>query len=298
MTNTSQAVLPSVSSAEARVIQANQGFYRRIAWKYDRYDGSGFDSYLCQVMRTDLDRIASLHSRPASALHCLDCGGGTGNFAMELLDRGWNVTVVDISAEMLRLLGTKARSKGHSPTLIHSSIEQFLRSTHDLYDLVGFSSVLHHLYSYVSVLQTAASRIRPGGFLYSICDPVAPRHPRWTRTLDSLDIALAKAFFDRADILPGIGRRIRKLFMRKDAMFNRAVAGAGDIAEHHVRTGVDDEQVLQLLRERGFAVLEHARFATGRTAVVRCLNGRLRLLESFKIMAMRPAESTSGLTLR
>jgi hypothetical protein len=146
----------------------------------------------------------------------------------------------------------------------------------------------------LSVVEHAASIVRPGGIFYSNYDPVAPRSPLWSRGFDSLDIAIAKILFDPADVLPGIGRRLRKLFLRNDSMFCRAVASAGDLAEFHVGTGVDDRQILKLLQARGFSIVEHQRFATGRTTVIRFLNERLRLLESFKMIARRDYDLASG----
>jgi len=93
--------------------------------------------------------------------------------------------------------------------------------------------------------------------------------------------------FDPADVLPGIRRRLQKLLSRRDPEFGRAVVSAGDLAEFHVLAGVDDAKILRLLQENGFSIVEHQRFATGRTNVVRFMNERLRLLESFKIIARR-----------
>jgi len=47
------------------------------------------------------------------------------------------------------------------------------------------------------------------------------------------------------------------------------------------------ENIGGLLQKSGFATVEHLRYATGRTAAIRFLNERLRLLESFKITARR-----------
>jgi hypothetical protein len=188
---------------------------------------------------------------------------------------------------MLNLLKEKTRMKGFSPMLLRGSIEQFLDATHETFDLVAFSSVLHHLHSYLSVVDRATSCVRSGGLFYSNYDPVVPKYSSWTRAFDSLDIALAKFMFDPADVLPGMRRRVRKLFSPRDPSLGRAVVSAGDIAEFHVRTGTDDEQILRLLQERGFAIVEHSRYATGRTTALRFLNEHLRLQESFKIIARR-----------
>ena len=201
--------------------------------------------------------------------------------------RGWAVTVVDVSEKMLGLLRQKAQARGYSPTLILSPIEQFLDATHEDYDLVAFSSVLHHLYSYASVVERSLKRLRPGGVFYSNYDPLAPKNPFFGRLFDSFDTTVAKALYDPADILPSIGRRLRKLFSRSDPEFIRAIVSAGDLAEFHARIGMDDEKILQILQKNGLSIVQHQRFATGRTNLTRALNQRLRLLESFKIIARR-----------
>lgn len=273
--------------AESRVIAANVAFYEQIADKYDSYETYLFDLGLQKSLEVDLDKIAyysrDLRRKPV----CLECGGGTGNLTLKMCARGWPVTVVDISDEMLDQLRKKAGSRGYSPTLVRSPIERFLETTRGEYDVVAFSSVLHHLYSYENVVEQAVTRVRPGGFFYSNYDPVVSQRPQLTRAFDSLDIAIAKVMFDPADVLPGIGRRIRKLFAPADPFLHRTVASAGDIAEYHAKAGVDDGALVRLLQKSGFSVMEHLRYATGRTVAIRFLNARLRLLESFKIIAQR-----------
>jgi 2-polyprenyl-3-methyl-5-hydroxy-6-metoxy-1,4-benzoquinol methylase len=275
------------SVAEAKVIEANVDFYRQIAEKYDSYEPYLFDASLQQGLEDDLDKIGSYFRSLGRAPSCLECGGGTGNLTMKMCSRGWAVTVVDVSGKMLDLLQEKLRAQNYSPTLIHSPIERFLETTCEPYDLVAFSSVLHHLYSYTSVVKQVASRVRDGGMFYSNYDPIVPRHPFWTHLFASLDIAVAKAVLDPGDFLPGIGRRMWKIFIPKDAVFDRAVLSAGDVAEYHAWAGVDDERILKMLQTRGFSIVEHRRFGIGRTNFVRSLNQRLKLWENFKIIARR-----------
>jgi SAM-dependent methyltransferase len=280
--------LPDKDRVAARVIAANRKFYHQIADKYEGYESCFIDAYLQRILEEDLSRIHSYLLSRGRTLSCLDCGGGTGNVALKMLARGWHVTVVDVSAEMLAILDEKARARRHSPTLIHSSLEHFLEyRTIDAYDLVAFSSVLHHLHSYLNTVECVTKLLRPGGIFYSNYDPVVPKNPLWWHVLDSLDIACAKLLLAPTDLLPGIGRRLRKLSSRNDPSFGRPVVSAADLAEFHARTGVDDEQVVRLLRTQGFSVLTHQRFLTGRTRAVRFLNERLRLLQSFKIIARR-----------
>src|SRR5258708_28114853 len=173
-----------------------------------------------------------------------------------MLERGWDVTVVDVSDDMLDVLRGKADKKGFFPKLVSSPLEQFLSVTSGTFDLVAFNSVLHHLYSYARVAELAAARVRAGGFFYSNFDPIVPRWAAWTWAFDSLDIAVAKLMFDPNDILPGTARRIRKLLSRRDPSLGRSVLSAGDVAEYHVRSGVDDQPDIKNTENNGLPIIQ------------------------------------------
>jgi 2-polyprenyl-3-methyl-5-hydroxy-6-metoxy-1,4-benzoquinol methylase len=277
----------SADSPEASVLDANVRFYREIAAKYDQYETCASDRDVQESLDRDLDRIGSLIHDRGRRVDCLDCGGGSGNLTLKMLRRGWSVTVIDISPDMLALLKKKASSQGNSPCLINGSIANFLAATNDRYDVVTFSSVLHHLYSYLPVVAEAADHLRLNGIFYSNFDPVIARHKALASAFETFDTVIAKIIHDSSDFLPGTWRRLRKLLMRPDAQHKRSVVGPGDLAEYHAKMGLDDLRIIELLAERGFVVHEHARWTSGRTGVARFINKRLRLMETFKIMAQR-----------
>src|SRR6266446_2851870 len=124
-------------AAEDRVIAANVEFYRQVADKYESYESYLFDKVLQKSLENDLDKIGSYFTSLGRAPSCLECGGGTGNLTLKMCARGWKVTVVDVSKEMLDLLKEKVRTKGYSPTLIRGSIERFLVSRNETFDLVA-----------------------------------------------------------------------------------------------------------------------------------------------------------------
>lgn len=274
-------------SLDASVVEANVRFYREIAAKYDQYETCASDPGVQESLDRDLDRISSLINKENKSLDCLDCGGGSGNLTLRMLNKGWSVTVVDVSPDMLALLRTKAASRGYAPRLINQPIADFFAATRDRYDVVAFSSVLHHLYSYLPVVAQAADHLRPDGIFYSNFDPVISRHKFLTSTFEVFDTSLAKIIHDPLDVLPGILRRLRKTFVAPDARHERPVVSPGDLAEYHDRTGVDDVRIIELLKESGFVIREHTRWTSGRTAVARSINKRLRMMENFKIIAQR-----------
>jgi 2-polyprenyl-3-methyl-5-hydroxy-6-metoxy-1,4-benzoquinol methylase len=252
----------NAGSPDASVVDANVRFYREIAAKYDQYETCASDPDVQETLDRDLDRIASLIHEENRHIDCLDCGGGSGNLTLKMLKRGWSVTVIDISPDMLALLETKALSQGYSPRLINGSIANFLAATNDRYDVVTFSSVLHHLYSYLPIVAEAADHLRLNGIFYSNFDPVISPHRTLASAFEAFDTSIAKISHDPSDFLPGILRRLRKVFVRTDAQHNRAVISPGDLAEYYAKTGVDDLEIIELLERRGFVVREHIRWTS------------------------------------
>jgi hypothetical protein len=102
-----------------------------------------------------------------------------------------------------------------------------------------------------------------------------------------LDTVCAKAIHDRADLFPGIGRRLKKVFVRPNGSHQRAVASAGDIAEFHAKNGVAAEEIINTLANKGFSIVAHRQFPTARSWATRLVNDRLQLMKSFSIMAHR-----------
>src|SRR5271168_1292340 len=92
------------TSAAAEVVQANVEFFRGFAHKYDHYESPVFDPFFQQMLMDDLDRINAYFNHALTRPTALDCGGGTGNISLKLLERGWSVSVVDISPDMLAIL--------------------------------------------------------------------------------------------------------------------------------------------------------------------------------------------------
>jgi 2-polyprenyl-3-methyl-5-hydroxy-6-metoxy-1,4-benzoquinol methylase len=279
----------SVNSLEVpgdQVIRANREFYRHIAQKYDDYEACASDAHFQRWIEDDLKIIESKLPKRGGAVRCLDCGGGTGNVALKMLRRGWDVTVVDVSADMLAILARKVRSAGASATFINESVESFFSRSHETFDLISFSSVLHHLYSPLNVVKIVAQRISPRGFFYSVFDPVPASSRLAAGCFLSLDTLLAKLLHDRADLFPGLARRMRKLMAPRDTAHGRPVISPGDLAEYHAREGVDDAAIQNVLIRAGFQV-DRRRYPVGRTAFLRQVNRHLRLILNFKILAQR-----------
>ena len=267
-----------------QVMAANVEFYGKIAEIYDQYEFCASEAFFQEMLQSDLNTMQS--RLPKGRVRCLDCGGGSGNLTLKMLARGWDVTVVDVSPDMLSVSQSKVASSGYTAEFVNDSIEHFLTVSRGTFDVITFSSVLHHLYSPLDVVQEIAPRVAADGFFYSNFDPILPSSRVLAKCFYDLDTVAAKLKHDRRDLLPGLTRRIKKLFLANDPLHGRAVGCAGDLAEYHARTGLDDFSIERALAQRGFAV-DRQRYPVARTKATLWVNRCLKAFLDFKIMAQR-----------
>lgn len=107
----------------------------------------------------------------------LDCGGGTGRFAVPLAAAGAHVTVVDVSADALATLLRRADERGVAERVraVQGDAEA-LGATIDgeRFDLVLAHGVLDALDNLAAGFAAIAGAVRPGGLLSVLVDnPVA-----------------------------------------------------------------------------------------------------------------------------
>ncbi len=115
-------------------------------WGFERYDEI-------------LDRVVELAAVPPGG-RVLDLGTGTGNLAGRFLERGVEVTGVDLSREMLQ------RAKAKYPTLetVEGHFEDLSR-VQGLYDAIVSSYALHHIPDErkARVIRHLQRFLKPGG---------------------------------------------------------------------------------------------------------------------------------------
>ena len=115
-----------------KVAEANRRSYRLSASRYNKTETCLVSRYHQLILENDLDYILSIMRKDSRRrIQALDACGGSGNVALKLLDQGADVTLCDISPEMISLFENKCKERN----LLHyttncSEIGSFLTNTY------------------------------------------------------------------------------------------------------------------------------------------------------------------------
>jgi 2-polyprenyl-3-methyl-5-hydroxy-6-metoxy-1,4-benzoquinol methylase len=284
----------SPSPQYAKVAEANRQFYARNAQAYDQTETCLKDPAAQQYLDRTLDEVLSHLDCPASELRVLDACGGTGNVALKLLHRGLHVTLTDISPEQLSIFEQKAAMHRSRLRVACAEIASFLTEHPRAFDLIVFSSALHHLENYASVLRLCLDALRPGGLVFTIHDPTAAQNrPAFARAVLRLDYFAFKCFENAADLPAALGRRFKRMRAGRQQTCDQMQindATVGVLAEYYATRGIDDLKLVHDLREAGFEIVWHKRRAGGRYRLTRKLVAWTGEKTEFELLLRKPAQ--------
>ncbi len=279
-----------------KIAEANRQFYSRIADLYETSEVCIHDRTLQAGLEADLDKILPMLGHPTNSIVALDACGGSGNVSLKLLKRGINTTLADISPEMQSNFRQKCQKANYTPQIVCSEIGNFLAQCNDTFNLIIFSSALHHLENIDAVLTLAFERLKPGGLLFSLYDPTLQKQQHMvTRLTLRLEYYAFKAFFQTADFPKAIGRRVRRILSRSspDSKLSSALNAntIGMLAEYHIGTGIDDLALVAHMRQVGYEVVWHDRYAEARFQLTRRFIRWVGDSTSFKLLLRKPTST-------
>ncbi|HXY16845.1 MAG TPA: class I SAM-dependent methyltransferase [Gaiellaceae bacterium] len=223
------------------------------------------------------ETMADARAAGAAPVDVLDLGAGQGDASIPFLALGARVTAVDDSSAQLARL----REAGHAHlTIVEDDASRFVESGGSTYDVVVFSSFLHHVPDYVGLVRSAISMLRPAGQVLTFQDPLE------YRSLPVVTSAYSKlAYFawriQKEDVIGGLRRRARRSV---GIWYDDCPQ---DVIEYHAtRGGVDHRAVCKSLEESGFNVTLTRYFSTQSRTFHR-LGTRLHLENTFALRARR-----------
>lgn len=282
--------MKNVPSALAeQVHQANLEIHRREAEIYDWVHPEIFGNYEQTRLQHELQYIARVLAGK-SELRALDLGCGTGNISLKLLDLGYEVTAVDLSAEMLAVLERKLAQRGNLKCcLVNRGVEDVLveRGVSKDQDLIVFSSVLHHLPDYFSTVELAYQQLARGGVLY-ICHEPLPKqleHRSWGKRVIS-------HLLEWIDLVYIYG--VKGLVYTRQALMHRQRFRRMDysLSDIHLEQGIEPHELEKLLLEHGAEILFVKKIHTHYLSILSDLDERWKLspASSFRLAARKPLE--------
>ena len=249
----------SVGSAEA-----NRRFYETHAAIYDETEFCAEELARAKLEETLEEALALLPPDPA----VLDAGGGTGNASMLLRRAGTGSTLIDASPEMIARWRAKAEAAGFEHDSELADLESFFEHDARTWDLIVFSSVLHHLDDPARVLVEATRTLRPGGVIVTVFDPL--RVDRLGLFLRRLDYACWIAMHSPSTLLRALWRRLTGRLRGGSPEPN-----FGELAERHAMSGLDDADILRRMESAGARPVKHERIADARYEWITAASRRL-----------------------
>jgi 2-polyprenyl-3-methyl-5-hydroxy-6-metoxy-1,4-benzoquinol methylase len=278
------------SAQYQKVVEANIRTYAEIAEQYDRI-GTCVVSRRCQAMlEEDIDKILQMLccSGDRKDIYALDACGGSGNIALKLLDRGVKVVLCDVSPDLIKIFASKCKQRGYSAEIVRQEIGSFLSSTERTFDLIVFSSALHHIEDYTGVLLLSQSRLNKGGMIYTVFDGTKRGFlTYWIMTADYIVFAVLNR---PGKIIPSIIKKFKRIKSghlsdsnAKDRL-GLTWENIGLLAEYYASSGIDDFALVDRMSQHGLEVIWHERYPDARYAFFRLILRLLGRPTSFKLL--------------
>jgi SAM-dependent methyltransferase len=144
-----------------------------------------FERAPVQTDNAALERLVAFARFPSRS-HVLDAGCGPGLVAAKLLERGLDVTGVDLSAEMIQRARARCASFGSRAHLVQGSWLDHDATLEGPFDAAISRYVLHHVADPAQFLDAQLERLKPGGVVVlsdHTTDPVADR-AQWHQEIE------------------------------------------------------------------------------------------------------------------
>lgn len=114
------------------------------------------------IVWQELETILAKYPKP---INILDAGGGQGQIACRLAKLGHNITVCDISKQMLDLASHQAQQENLTLNFIHCSIQNLDKFIDQPFDLVICHAVLEWVADPVQIIQSLKRHLKKDGYL-------------------------------------------------------------------------------------------------------------------------------------
>ena len=256
-----------------QIKKANKELHDIEAQYYDILHSEIWNFYEHSKTRRDLRKIAEIIEK--ETLYVLDVGAGTGNLTLKFLASGDTITAIDICGEMLNVLSEKIPANfDDNVELVCGDVDEFLLKTEQKYDVIAFSSVLHHLPDYLYTLNLASSQLVGGGVIYITHEPL----PRLNEI----------GFFYRnvGRVLCLFDYYLNRLRLAKYSNLELPDLDYS-VSDIHSREGINPKELLEFLKSKGMKIEFYNEYECYKSGIVSILGNLLLDGRHLKLIARK-----------
>lgn len=227
--------------------------YDDFAWFYDKYWGGGPGSFTTRVLPI-IDRLVLTHTPAAGRVLDLCCG--TGQLAHELTTRGYRVTGVDGSAEMLRF----ARHRAPGVEFIQADARAFSLPTQVDAALCMYDSLNHLMQpaDLSAAFRQVRRTLKPGGRFLCDFNMQAGFEARWRGSFGISGDDHALVYRAAYDANANVGKSTMTMFRlqqdvwrRSDVTVHERCYAAEEITSALQAVGFTDVAIFDASRDLG-----------------------------------------------
>lgn len=237
--------------SEEEILQANIDKYDQdhIISFYQDFDEPRYSYIEYEIIfKAVLDHLAGKLKQPVRAVDM--CGGaGKAAFVIKGCDPACQATLVDCSDKMLDIARDRIEKQNiEGIDVVLGDAFSFLEQG-EKYDLIVFSSAVHHFKDPVKLLQTAANSLSEHGLIVTIADPTTLTK---SRRYKFFEFMLSNSDMKKM--------KLKRMFGQKpDGMEDEDF----DLAEYQTFTGINDLKLASQLKEAGLQPMVHLRYPAG-----------------------------------
>ena len=244
--------------SEKDVIDANRKVYTNIAATYEDVVFTGDANNRLKIL---LSNTIEILKETKHDILALDACGGTGQASFLLNDLGCETHLVDLSSEMIANMKKRCSKNNIKIKTINSEINEFFIDNDIKYDLIVFSSALHHLRLPAKILILAMESLSKGGILLTISDPTINIQKKSFKLLSFLDRTFNHLLINPLVAFKLMFEKIYGNFSSK----NGKEREQGWLSEFHTVYGINDEELIEELVQNKNYILFHKRYTAGYT---------------------------------
>ena len=260
-----------------KILEENIKLHKIESKTYRQIHAEIYNFYEQQRITKDIDLIIDTIQKESPSV--LDVGCGTGNILLKFLKRNAVVTGVDISNEMLDEL---KKYVGSSASLITADADDFIKiqlKNNKKYDIISFSSILHHLPDYFDTVTNACNLVRGGGCLYIVHEPPLVWKEKQTTCMYVYRIW---SFADE---------KIYRWRLKMKGVKHPDIS-CYEYADYHVwqgERGINQEQIWRILKENGFKIVQSKKYITRRNGIFALVDNLLKInpTNDFSLIAQK-----------